>query len=1161
MATATEESEPVVKYDDFIDDRLDRTSFHLKTLDCVTGFIWLGLFVFGSLFALVLIDHWIVGLSFWARAISLIAIFGVATYLAVKQVIMPLVRSINPEYAALTVEQSHPEFKNGLINFLFFRNRTDQLREGVYHGIREQAASELGTVPIDSAVDRTPIIKLGYYFIALAAIWVGYILLSPKNPLQTVQRIAMPWRDISRPSQVDILDVTPGSVEIFRGQTVEVKVKIEGLKTDQTAEIQFTTFDGQLVDQHVPLVGKTGNVFTGALATSDEGIQQDLEYRIHAGDAISQRFEVHVTEAPHIVVDRVEFDYPAYVGQADEVVQGEGDIRAIEGTRVTVFGKANQPIKRGHIEFVTTAESNSPTSKNAPLRTSTNATDGNVKFSLRMNEARDAALYRAYRLHFTNDDGQTSVDAIEHAIEVIPDLRPVVQILAPDKRTIELPENSWTKIEVRAVDPDYQLSRVQLAARTRGRKLFQEKMLSTSRSSEWHTGQFTATYKFVPRDFGLKDGDVVEYLAMAEDNKYAIGQNKLAPNQSRTAKQYIRIVKADPLAEQPPKDEQQQNDPNQPQDQQTDDASDDAKGNEQQSSGNSKNETGEQTGEQQQQEGEEEGAEGSEAGEQQEEEEGTEGRQGEESGLQQNSETGGGDTEKQSQGGTPGDSNDANSDQSSGNNAGNQPSDSQGEKGNESGDPSDNSDQGSDPSDDSNSDPSANPSGESGESDAGGQQNGEQDNAGRGARDDEPLPSSGERDGEVVERIRDHMKEQGDLEEYEKKQKETQSDEGSDSESGSEGEQGESGEQSSSGDNEQQQTGNGGESEQGKQNNQSTDPNSDPSNSQSGEQNQQSEKGNESSSGEGGEEGSQGDQTGESGSNNTDSESGAEQKTGKSSESGESGTESQTGEGESAEDSEGQAGNSQSEQSAGDPSNGESQAGDSQEDSGNDTSEQQPNGEQQDSQNSGNNNSKQNDSPQNNSPNQDQTGNNPSGDSSQQSSDSEAGETDSNGEQSESSKKPPANKSTKPTGSANDGDRGEGGDLDGSISGDDANLEYAREATDMVLEYLKDQKQKPDQDLLDKLGWNQDDVDKFVRRWDQLKRKAKSPDGATQENKSKLDELLKGMGLEAPDAKLRRTNDRNDKQRDNRNTGRKRKVPADLLDPFRAFQRSLQQTK
>ena len=135
----------------------------------------------------------------------------------------------------------------------------------------------------------------------------------------------------------------------------------------------------------------------------------------------------------------------------------------------------------------------------------------------------------------------------------------------------------------------------------------------------------------------------------------------------------------------------------------------------------------------------------------------------------------------------------------------------------------------------------------------------------------------------------------------------------------------------------------------------------------------------------------------------------------------------------------------------------------------------------------------------------------------------------------------------------------DGGDAGEGASGDDANLEFAREATDLVLEYLRDQKQQPDSQLLDKLGWKPQDVDKFVRRWDEMKRNAKGADPISKQNKSKLDEILKGMGLQSPNSQLRRAGDNQDQQRNNRNTGRQRNVPADLLDPFRAFQRSLRE--
>ena len=161
MATVTEL--PNQELDDFIDSRLQRTSFHLKTIDFASGLIWLGLVVFGTLLAIVLVDHWVVGLGFWARIAALVGLIASALFVSIRYIALPMMRAINPEYAALAVEQSHPDFKNSLISFLFFRDRQNDLRPGVYDGIAKQTVGELNVVPIDSAVDRSQIIRLGYY--------------------------------------------------------------------------------------------------------------------------------------------------------------------------------------------------------------------------------------------------------------------------------------------------------------------------------------------------------------------------------------------------------------------------------------------------------------------------------------------------------------------------------------------------------------------------------------------------------------------------------------------------------------------------------------------------------------------------------------------------------------------------------------------------------------------------------------------------------------------------------------------------------------------------------------------------------------------------------------------------------------------------------------
>ena len=79
---------------------------------------------------------------------------------------------------------------------------------------------------------------------------------------------------------------------------------------------------------------------------------QNLRYRIEAGDARSLDYRGDGRAAPSILVERIEYDYPEYTGYVDrERRRASGDIRAIEGTRVTIHARANGPIKQADVDF------------------------------------------------------------------------------------------------------------------------------------------------------------------------------------------------------------------------------------------------------------------------------------------------------------------------------------------------------------------------------------------------------------------------------------------------------------------------------------------------------------------------------------------------------------------------------------------------------------------------------------------------------------------------------------------------------------------------------------------------------------------------------------------------------------------------------------------
>ena len=55
--------------------------------------------------------------------------------------------------------------------------------------------------------------------------------------------------------------------------------------------------------------------------------------------------------APTIAVESIDYEFPAYTGKGKSHVENAGDVQALEGTRVTIHGRANQPLKFGSAHF------------------------------------------------------------------------------------------------------------------------------------------------------------------------------------------------------------------------------------------------------------------------------------------------------------------------------------------------------------------------------------------------------------------------------------------------------------------------------------------------------------------------------------------------------------------------------------------------------------------------------------------------------------------------------------------------------------------------------------------------------------------------------------------------------------------------------------------
>lgn len=1069
MATVTEKPQPPKPpqpaEQQLVDQQISRTRRALKSVDVAAGLITLAIGVLAFLLTMSVLEHWVVpgGWSESARFVLFAVLIAGCVWYSWRK-FWPLIRQpINPIYAAQAIEQNSPTLKNSLLNLLLLRNDKRRMSRQVYQAIEDQAAQGLSQVRMETVVDRSIILRLGYILVALTAVCVLYRVLSPKDLFSSAGRVLLPWSNIATPSRVSINEVTPGDTRVARGEQLKVTAEILGLETDEPVQLLYTTADKQIVGQAIPMTGSdSGTLFSckvpAHIGGDRRGVQQDFTYWIEAGDARSARYDVNVFARPTLVVSRLRYEYPTYTGFPSREVEHTGDIRAVEGTRVTLFAEANKPIKSAHVDFEADGRHD--------LLMNSTEQQATVTFPLKLREDRRTPEHRSYVLKYTTTDGTRNQLPPKYQIDVQPDYAPEIQLLLPEEPMLEVAVNKEINFELEARDPDFALQQVFLVGKVGEEQRVQEPLLERR-----HTGKFVGKLRKTPEQLGLKPGDVLEYWGAASDNR------RPEPNMAYSAHRKIRVV-----GPWQGNDQGDQNQEGEGQQQQGEggDSQDGEGGQEGQAGGGEQGNSSEGEGQ--------DGAEGQSG----------EGQQGGEPGENNQQQNGGQagsegeqDGEQEQQGGANGNSPNDNSQDRDGNEGDQQNSGEQ----NQDGQPNEDSSGGQggeqnkvspDGDDDSEAfermkehfdeqngesgkgggDPNQEQSGQAGES--GNEANGEQSSGKQGAEQDRQSEGEGA---------------QGDPaagEEKSEGQGEQQQQEGESPDGNMSSEQGEAGAGDQKG------------SQQGA-------PNSDDANQPQDKQGDHAE-GPSEENGEAGSETTDSNESDSEGGESGDRSGGGQEGAGQQADESGKGA---AGQNEAAEDGAGKSseqGEGETGQQAGDQDKAAGETGESSGDQQGQGSEQ---GQQPGEQAGG-----------------EQPGEGQSGQSGEQSNESPKNEGEA-GEQGD--QQPP--KGQPPEGDESDSadNPSDGGDPAGSggqsgtqqqselLPQDKANLDYAKKQTDLILERLEDQlkKKEVDKNLLDKLGWSKDELRRFVDRWKNLKEQASDDTGASDE----LSDALRSLGL------------------------------------------------
>ena len=220
-------------------------------------------------------------------------------------------------------------------------------------------------------------------------------------------------------------NIEPGNVDKRRDDIVEVRVRAAGLRPADTVVLHYSATGNPADDVALPMQTDEGRyLWKTVLPPGSEGLKQDLFYYIQAGDAASERYRIRVLSTPVINVRSVRYDYPAYTGLPPRTVEKQGDLKALEGTRVTVVAEANQPIRAAHVAF--------DQARNKDVELKPNGLEASGGFDLALKKDRETPVHSSYVLRFVNIDGEENPKPAEHRIDVTADQSPEVRVTEPN---------------------------------------------------------------------------------------------------------------------------------------------------------------------------------------------------------------------------------------------------------------------------------------------------------------------------------------------------------------------------------------------------------------------------------------------------------------------------------------------------------------------------------------------------------------------------------------------------------------------------------------------------------------------------------------------------------------------------------------------------------
>jgi hypothetical protein len=325
----------VNKQEEFVQKQIEEARQRIRRQDALVAVLILAIGTLVFLLSALLIDRYVEtprAARWGALAVYLAGAAGLLYLLLFR----PSRRQINPFYAARKVEQTIPDAKNSVVNYIDLKD-DDQVPGSVKAAIGIRAARDLKQVDVAQVLRRR---RIAWLASAAGVLLAACSLVAFLPPTRTT---------------LNLLTPAEGNATILQGQDFQIEIELTGRVPDKTdpdaarCRLWYNPDDPTSFEDR-PLEPKEGKRGQFSLTIPARQTRTGFRYQLRAGNAVSPEYDVNVQIIPQFQSWTIDYEYPAYLGR-EPAKSDNANLVGYFGTVVTITAFTNRPVKSGSLEI------------------------------------------------------------------------------------------------------------------------------------------------------------------------------------------------------------------------------------------------------------------------------------------------------------------------------------------------------------------------------------------------------------------------------------------------------------------------------------------------------------------------------------------------------------------------------------------------------------------------------------------------------------------------------------------------------------------------------------------------------------------------------------------------------------------------------------------